>query len=413
MNVRGVEARGNSIRLAFMWRGKRVRETLRWPPTPANLARAERLLSDVRAAIRNGVYDPAAFFPNSRSVLKMGTNVLKLGTLCDDWLETKGRLAPATLSQYRNACRVWKELIGADRPVAEISLIEIEKIIGSHPWKSVKLLNNYLITLRGVFSLAVRSGVLLENPARDVRNSRPQKKAPDPLTLDERDRVLAWLRERKDPRVHAYFMWQFATGMRPEETIALRWDDVDFAHGSVRVERAKTHRGQLKGTKTGTIRDVDLVPDALEALEIMKPFTRLKSDFIFENPRTKRPWHDDRAQRDWAWNPALKALGIRYRRAYATRHTYATAALMGGVTPAYIARQLGHTSPGMVYRVYAKWIDGADAGRERTRLAAAFAPSPAPDQGPRVDRQSDAGGRRDWIRTNAPPSRAKRSRGGG
>ena len=46
-------------------------------------------------------------------------------------------------------------------------------------------------------------------------------------------------------------------------------------------------------------------------------------------------------------------------------------ALTGGVNPANIAPQMGHRSAKMHFSVYAKWIDGADQGRERAKLEAA------------------------------------------
>jgi integrase len=70
------------------------------------------------------------------------------------------------------------------------------------------------------------------------------------------------------------------------------------------------------------------------------------------------------------WRPSLRILGIRDRDARETRHTYATMALMAGVNPAYIAKQLGHANAKMVYEVYAKWIDGADKSREKNRMNA-------------------------------------------
>ena len=39
--------------------------------------------------------------------------------------------------------------------------------------------------------------------------------------------------------------------------------------------------------------------------------------------------------------------------------------------PAYIARQMGHKNAQMLFKVYAKWIDGADQGREAAVLSAA------------------------------------------
>ena len=71
------------------------------------------------------------------------------------------------------------------------------------------------------------------------------------------------------------------------------------------------------------------------------------------------------------WVPALKAAGVRHRRAYQTRHTFATTALMAGANPAYIARQLGHTNAQMLFKTYSKWIDGADRGREKEKVEAA------------------------------------------
>ena len=87
---------------------------------------------------------------------------------------------------------------------------------------------------------------------------------------------------------------------------------------------------------------------------------------------TGRPWHDERSQRDTFWRPALRVCGIRWRRAYQTRHTYATNALAAGVNPTYIARQMGHKNAKMLFTVYAKWIDGADRGREKAKLEAAL-----------------------------------------
>lgn len=43
---------------------------------------------------------------------------------------------------------------------------------------------------------------------------------------------------------------------------------------------------------------------------------------------------------------------------------------MGGLNPAYIARQLGHSTPQLLFRVYSKWIDKADKGREAAKLDA-------------------------------------------
>ncbi len=140
---------------------------------------------------------------------------------------------------------------------------------------------------------------------------------------------------------------------------------------------------------------------------------------VFQNPVTRRPWHDERSQRDHYWKPALKRLGIRWRKAYNTRHTYATVALMAGVPPAYIASQLGNSVKMLLDR-YARWIPGGDQGNAKALLVAAMAgdsegirPKFVPTDNIGLSQKSKkpkqindllgpAIGRRDWTRTNDP-----------
>ena len=121
-----------------------------------------------------------------------------------------------------------------------------------------------------------------------------------------------------------------------------------------------------------------------------------------------------RAQRDHYWHPTLKRLGIRRRRAYCTRHTYCTVALMAGIKPAYIAAQAGHSIK--ISNVYARWIPANDVRTERSRLAEAIGGNSSPEVPQRVPRKNAKpgkslslnnlpgpnGGRRDWTRTNDP-----------
>jgi len=93
---------------------------------------------------------------------------------------------------------------------------------------------------------------------------------------------------------------------------------------------------------------------------------------VFLNPVSGTPWPDVQDQRQLYFHPALRALGIRSRDAYQTRHSYATLALMSGVSPAYIARQLGHATTAMLFQNYSRWIDGGDDGREARKLNAIF-----------------------------------------
>lgn len=383
----GVEARGRSIRIQFVLDGRRMRERLMLngqplPPTPANLKYAARLADDIRRRIGLGNFEFAEFFPDSKRV--QSTPRATFGALADLWVSSVGQLAIATRSQYSGAVRLWKRILGEETPVRDIAHPVLAAKIGGYPWASAKSANNYLIVLRGVFALEYTGRRALDNPMTGIENLTAVRKLPDPLTAHERDAILTDIQGRYDEQIYAYFLFAFYSGTRPEEIIALRWADIDWRKKVARVQRVRTFRGSERdGSKTHTERDVDLVSSALAALSIMKPHTFLKAGDVFQNPVTGRPWHDERAQRDHYWTPALKRLGIRQRRAYATRHTYATVALMGGVNPAYIARQLGHASTKMLFDKYARWIDGADQGVEKQRLEAAMG-LVSPHQRPKI-----------------------------
>lgn len=76
------------------------------------------------------------------------------------------------------------------------------------------------------------------------------------------------------------------------------------------------------------------------------------------------------------WDPLLRYLAIKRRRPYECRHTAATLWLAAGENPEWIARQLGHTSTEMLFRVYSRYVpnltrnDGSAMDRMlRSRIA--------------------------------------------
>ncbi|WP_415843323.1 tyrosine-type recombinase/integrase [Xenorhabdus thuongxuanensis] len=56
------------------------------------------------------------------------------------------------------------------------------------------------------------------------------------------------------------------------------------------------------------------------------------------------------------WNFLIKRSGVRHRKSYQTRHTYACWMLSAGANPSFIATQMGHVSSQMVHSVYGAWM---------------------------------------------------------
>lgn len=367
----GVTEHAGKIRLSFQYQGARCRETLDLAATTTNIRAAERTLARIRDEIRLGVFDYAKHFPKSKraTVSPGGPRGKTLGQAITDFLATKADKSANTKKLYRNAGEVWKVMFGEENPLSEFTSTKVKTTIAGHPFASPKLRNDYMIVLRGALNLFGEDHPEWANPIATVKNAKRQKPQPKPLSRSEMGSVIEYMRVSEDPRVHAYFVWMFETGERPEEAIAHQWRDVDWERKTVHVERARSCN--VTGpVKTHEVRDIDLSPAALDALRAMTTYTQRSGEpcaEIFQNPQTKKPWNDSRAQHDTYWKRALVACKLAPRRAYNTRHTYATIRLMLGAVPAYISRQLGHESAIMLFKTYAKWIDADKTERDRVQ----------------------------------------------
>lgn len=357
-----VEPRKTNIRLKFTHDGRRCVEPLDLPPTPPNIKAAQRLLAKILGAIEAGYYRRDDFFESSRPEAAQ-----TFKEYAEEWLKTL-TVEKSTLRSYRTALAAsWYPTLG-DKRLLQIRYTDLTKTIADRSKQvSGKTINNHLIVLRAVFETAVADNLIDEraNPTAKLKNLKHQAPEPDPLEVEEKEAVLEHLRTRHHEQIWNYYDFAFHTGLRPSEQIALRWPDIDWRRRKAKISRARVD-WEEKGTKTNTVREIDLNGRALAALTRQKVHTFMKrpNDEVFENPLTGRPWPDEQRQRRLYWTPTLRALQMRHRDAYQTRHTFATTLLMGGVNPAYIARQLGHASLAMVFKVYTRWIDGADKGAQ-------------------------------------------------
>jgi len=371
----GIKPQGKGIQITFYWNGERFRPTLRIPPTATNIKYAERLKGEIERNIALGQYTLDAYakhFPTSRLGKSSGSTNSETPTfraIAKKWLLASSHLATGTLVKYRQALDFWLESIGDD-PIDSTQYSTIAALANAQGW-GAKNRNNMLIPLRQVMEMAFLDGIIESNPAERIRNSKVQKEPPDPLTAEEVEIVLNHM-QKYDAQIGNLFEFSFFTGMRPSEVIALRWGDIDHTRGLARVKRARTF-GEEHETKTFKVRDVEMNQRAKSALARQKAHTFLKDGYVFENPVTGEPYSEERPLRRAYWNPTLKALGLRERNFYQTRHTYATLNLMAGANPMWVAKQLGHTTMAMVLTVYSRWIDGADKSNERGKIDSMFA----------------------------------------
>jgi len=375
----GVELRAKSIRVRFEWRGKQRRETLYiddepMAPTPANAKYAKRLVAEIRQKIENGTFEYAAYFPKSQYADEPEEGAPMLHQVMDRYVELFEGKASTKRQYGRRLEGFWKKAL-RNRPIGEVSYSDILAALNSGTWKSGKSRNNELSLINGVFEFARLDKMIKENPCAEVKRAGYQKPAPDPFDLAEVHVILAHLVEHRSEQVLNFVQLMFFTGLRTSEGIALRWPDVDFRKKEVLIDGGNVYDEESDTTKTYEPRIVKLNGMAMEALQRQKAHTYLAGAHVFHDPKTGEPWAyakitDVRS----FWQATLKKTGIRYRRPYNMRHTYATMGLMSGVKPGFMAGQLGH-SLRMFFTVYAKWISGSDDDREMAKLERTIARS--------------------------------------
>lgn len=381
----GVEIRGKAIRIQFSLNGEVVRRTLRRdgmavPPSAANLGEATRLVAEIRSRIADGTFCHSEYFPATRNDGKP----LTVGEHLDAWLAVQP-IEPSTAAAYASAVRIWKSapcddkgsLLG-ERALHRLKASHVMRALTFRPGLNAKTVNNYVTVLRRALDMAVADHALEDNLVRHVRYQRQQTPFPDPFTRDEVETIIEYMTERYPDCVANYVEFKFFSGLHPSATTALRWADMNLERDRIHVHRAIVRGLEKNTTKTRTARHVLLNSRAPAALLQQRALTQLAGDFVFLDPRYGKPWTEERAFRRSYWAPTLKALGLRYRRPYSTRHSYATVMLMSGMTPAFCARQLGHFV-GMLLSTSARWLDGELNAMEMGRLEASLRRDLSPD----------------------------------
>lgn len=116
----------------------------------------------------------------------------------------------------------------------------------------------HLATLRSFFRFAQREGLTDQNPAKPLRNPRPDRKLPHFLTTSEIARLLD-APAKDDPlglRDQAMLETTYSAGLRVSELVAINDEDLDLESGLVRV-RGKGRRERLAPLGSYAVRAIE------------------------------------------------------------------------------------------------------------------------------------------------------------
>lgn len=216
----------------------------------------------------------------------------------------------------------------------------------------VQRFNNELGTLRMVFDYAISHGLAHDNPARQVRRERIDAIEKAIPTRHHFEQIVAELRRQTRTQDAANFVELLAySGLRLHEAAELRWADVDFERGTMRVT------GGERGTKNRRVRVLPLFPPLRALLSRTPRF----QDRVLGSQSCRMSLHR-----------ACQRLGLPRFGHHSLRHFFCTTAIEAGISPRTLAQWIGHRDGGtLLLRTYAHvWPDAERAAADRMRYCA-------------------------------------------
>jgi integrase len=361
--------RSGILYLDFRHRNQRCREVTRLPDTPQNRKRCDAMLKRIEAEIVLGTFDYAAYFPDGgkvdvfrrleQRVASARSGTPNFGEFANIWFdERKVEWRRTYITTMRAS--VDKYLLPEFGSLA-LDLITKADIMAFRAKLTAmpgRLEGNLLSATRVNKIMMVLHMILTEgaerfdfdSPWKNIKSLKEQKSEVDPFTLDEVNMIIECVR----PDMRDYYITRFFSGMRSSEIDGLKWRYVDFDRRHIMVREALV-QGRIEPTKTdGSSRDIAMNHLVFEALRRQREVSANISEFVF-CMRTGNPLIN-RNVTGRVWYPTLSNLGLRPRRPYQTRHTAATLWLASGENPEWIARQMGHSSTEMLFRVYSRYV---------------------------------------------------------
>lgn len=289
-----------------------------------------------------------------------------------DHLAALGRKR-STLMDYESTLRVHLAPFFADRPLAKIAPGDIERFLAAKAREGCapKSVRNYAGLLHSILGFAVKRGWTATNACQHVDLPRKPEQDADIRFLDTAE-LEALLRAVPDDErgsiERPLHLTAAMTGLRQGELLALRWRDVDWLAGRVRVRQSFV-RGEFGTPKSRrSARSVPLADRVAAALDEHHRGTRYPADddLVFCHPHTGGPL--DRSKLLKRFKSAAVAAGLGPMRFHDLRHTFGTRMAAAGVPMRTLQEWMGHRD----FKTTLIYADYSPSAHEREFVERAF-----------------------------------------
>ncbi|WQY55601.1 site-specific integrase [Helicobacter pylori] len=219
-------------------------------------------------------------------------------------------------------------------------------------------IHNLNANLKSFLAFCESEQFINKNPyyAITLKNAK-EAQAIDPFSLEE---VKTLIENAPSLRLKAFLMVAFFTGARTGEQLALTWEDIDFKEKTITINKSLNELGQITSPKNKpSVREIDLLEPVEKILKELKASEPENKKFVFID----MPKRSSIFQRHF--KQLLKALNLKDRKLYTTRHTFASLMLSQGEEAMWVSKTLGHKDLNTTYKTYSHYIPKQDKERAK------------------------------------------------
>jgi integrase len=287
-----------------------------------------------------------------------------------------------TIQDYRGYLRRHLVPFFGPRPLDKIDRAYVEGYLlrKKQDGLSSKTIQNQLNFLHGIFAFAIKRGWATANPVALVDRPRSPRSAHRRIRFLQPEELDAVLRTVPDDHLgvieRPLYLTAAMTGLRQGELLGLRWVDVDWLAGRVRVAESYT-RGAFDSPKSHRGRSVPMADRLAGELErhFQRSLWRAEQDLVFAHPATGHVLDASKLRR--RFRDALARAGVRDITFHELRHTFGTQMAAAGAPLRAIQEWMGHADASTT-EIYAHYAPDPSGGR-------AFAQRAFGDGSPRSD----------------------------
>ena len=183
------------------------------------------------------------------------------------WFEiySKPNIAEVTAITYRR--QLDNVILPAFRGmnVEDIAVADVQAMFNGMTGKKATK-NKARVVLNMIFEAAVEDGYMARNPlqSRTLKIKGEKSRPIEPYSVEEMRYIVSHIGDLRSESDRAFLALQALHPLRPEETLGLRWRDIDLEGGIIRIRQVaphpNRHRAIIKSPKTEeSVRDIELV----------------------------------------------------------------------------------------------------------------------------------------------------------